>query len=183
MDALALLKSDHSAVEALFAKFEAAGPRAHKTKARIVRSIVAALAVHTVIEEEVFYPAVRSAVPDLDEQILEAIEEQHIVKWTLSELEGLDPEAENFDAKVKVLIESVRYHVKEEEGGIFPGVRETVGRDELRKWAEDLMAAKKTAPTEPHPRAHSTPTASLLAGAVTGLKDKAREVGLWLQDP
>jgi hemerythrin superfamily protein len=180
MDALAVLKSDHSSVEALFAKFEAAGPRARKTKARIVHSIIEELAVHAAIEEQVFYPGVRSAVPDLDEQILEAMEEHHIVTWTLSELEDLGPEAENFDAKVTVLIESVRHHVKEEEGGIFPGVRDAVGREQLRKWGDDLLAAKKVAPTEPHPRSHSTSTAGLLAGAMTGLKDKAREVGLRL---
>ncbi len=177
MDAIALLKADHETVEALFAKFEAAGPRALKTKRRLVDRMIAELAVHAAIEEEAFYPAVRQAVPTLEGDVLEGIEEHHIVKWTLSELEDLSADAENFDAKVTVLIESVRHHVEEEEKDIFPEVRTALSRKELDDLGETLAAAKKAAPTHPHPRAPSTPPGNLVAGAVAGMVDKARDAG------
>src|SRR5664279_2345291 len=102
MDAIALLKADHRKVEDLFTLFEAAGPRANKTKRKIVDAVISELSVHAAIEEQVFYPAVRAARSDLEDDVLEAIEEHHIVKWTLSELENLAPTENNFDAKVTV---------------------------------------------------------------------------------
>ena len=63
MDAIALLKADHRKVEDLFAKFENAGERARKTKRKLVDAIIVELSVHAAIEEQVFYPAVRSSVP------------------------------------------------------------------------------------------------------------------------
>src|SRR6266480_4135544 len=108
MNALKLLKDDHRTVEALFKRFEQAGDRAHKTKRGIVDKIVEELSVHAAIEEQVLYPAARKAVPEADDNVLEALEEHHVVKWTLSELEGMDPTDERFGPKVTVLIESVR---------------------------------------------------------------------------
>ena len=63
--------------------------------------------------------------------MLEAIEEHHIVKWVLSELESLSPQDERYDAKVTVLIENVRHHVEEEEKEFFPAVRKALGRKQL----------------------------------------------------
>lgn len=116
MDAIRLLKDDHRMVEGLFKKFEAAGDRAYKTKRKVVDQITEELSRHAAVEEQLFYPAVRERVPQSEgEDTLESLEEHHIVKWTLSELDGMDSKDERFDAKVTVLIESVRHHVKEEE--------------------------------------------------------------------
>ncbi len=175
MDAIALLRADHQAVNQLFVKFEAAGVRALKTKRNLVDKMITQLAVHAVVEEQVFYPAVRQAVPDLDHEILEGIEEHHIVKWSLSELEGLSPDEESFAAKVSVLIENVRRHVLEEEKVIFPRARKTLTRPELEDLGERLAAAKKVAPTHSHPRSSVTPPSNLVAGAIAGLADKARD--------
>src|SRR5215210_3462457 len=103
MDAIALLRNDHRAVERLFKQFEKTGPKAHKTRRDIADKIVKELSMHAVIEEQVFYPAVREAVPDVEDDVLEGLEEHHIVKWTLSELEGMEPSDERYDAKVTVL--------------------------------------------------------------------------------
>ena len=85
-----------------------------------------ALSKHAAIEEQVFYPEVRRAVSSLGDEVLEALEEHHVVKWTLSELEGMTPEDERFQAKVTVLMENVRHHVREEERDLFPQVRKAM---------------------------------------------------------
>ena len=166
MDAIALLKQDHKSVDDLFAKFAATGPRATKTRQDLVRRMVAELVAHAAIEEQVFYPAVRQMLPELDEQILEGLEEHHIVKWTLSELDGAPADDERYRAKVTVLIEMVRHHVKEEEGEIFPKLRRSLTRAELNQLGDALAEAKKGARATPTPgrrrprRATSSPARS-----------------------
>ncbi len=175
MDAIALLKADHKTVETLFRKFEDAGPNAKKLKRKLVDQIVRELAVHSVIEEMVFYPLVRSKADTLNDQVLEALEEHHVVKWLLKELEDLPAEAERFDAKVKVLMENVRTHVEEEEKELFPAVRKAFAPKELRDMAEALKVAKKAAPTRPHPRAPDTPPGNMVAGAVSSVLDMGKD--------
>jgi hemerythrin superfamily protein len=177
MDAVTLLRNDHKTVEGLFKKFEKAGPNAQKTKQDLVEKIVEELSIHAAIEEQVLYPAVRQAVPDATDDVLEALEEHHIVKWTLSELDGMGPEDERYTAKVTVLIESVRHHVEEEEGELFPKLRKAMKRKELEDLAQALEAAKKVAPTHPHPRAPDTPPGNVVAGAAAGALDKAQDTG------
>ena len=120
MDAITLLKTDHKTVEKLFKQFEKAGDRATLTKGKLVAGMVKELSVHAAIEEQVFYPAVRHEAPEASDYVLDSLEEHHIVKWLLSELDGMTPDDERFDSKVRVLIENVRYHVGEEETQLFP---------------------------------------------------------------
>jgi hemerythrin superfamily protein len=167
-DAIVLLKNDHKEVERLFKQFEKLGDGAHASKRRVVDQIIEALSVHAAIEEMHFYPTVRKQVPDIGDEVLEGLEEHHIVKWTLSELKDMDPEHERFDAKVTVLIESVRHHVEEEEGEMFPQVREAMGRKALQELGEVLESAKGGAPVEPYPKAPDEPPANLVAGPAAG---------------
>ncbi len=177
MDAIALLKADHNEVEKLFKRFEELGPRAKKTKADIAEKVIEALSQHASIEEQILYPFVRERLPDEEELVLEALEEHHVAKWVLSELDGMTPDDERFDAKFTVLAESVRHHVKEEEGELFPKLREGFTKTELDELGAALAGAKDTAPTKPHPRAPDEPPASALAGAATAPLDLARRVG------
>jgi hemerythrin superfamily protein len=177
MDAVTLLRNDHKTVESLFKKFEKAGPNAHKTKRDLVEKIVEELSVHAAIEEQVLYPAAREAVPDSEDEVLESLEEHHIVKWVLSELDGMDPDDERFTAKVTVLIENVRHHVEEEEQDLFPQLRKGMKRKELEELAQAMEKAKKVAPTRPHPRAPDTPPGNLVVGVAAGAIDKAQETG------
>jgi hemerythrin superfamily protein len=149
MDAITLLKDDHKVVEKLFKEFEKAGDRALKTKRKLVAQISEELTQHTYIEETIFYPAAREAVPSSTDHVLESVEEHHVVVWLLSELAGLDPSEETYDAKVTVLIENVRHHAEEEEQDWFPQVREGMGRKELQELGERMKAAKSDAPTDP----------------------------------
>ena len=80
MDAITLLKNDHRTVEELFKRFESTGPRGKKAKRSIVDKIVRELSIHAAIAEQVFYPAIRADVPATEDEVLEALEEHHIVK-------------------------------------------------------------------------------------------------------
>jgi hemerythrin superfamily protein len=156
----------------LFKRFEKAGDNAHVQKRDIVDRIIEELSKHAAVEEQLFYPVTRATVPDVEDTALESIEEHHIVKWVLSELDGMDPTDERFDAKVTVLIENVRHHVEEEEEDYFPKVRDELGRKSLNHLGDALEQAKATAPTHPHPRSPDTPPANLLAGAGAGAIDR-----------
>jgi hemerythrin superfamily protein len=149
VDAIVLLKEDHKVVEKLFKQFEAAGEAAFASKKAIVDKIIAALTQHAFIEETTFYPAARKAVPATEDHVLESVEEHHVVVWLLSELARTDPHDERFDAKVAVLIENVRHHVREEEDDWFPQVRQAMGRKRLQELGEQMNAAKADAPTDP----------------------------------
>lgn len=171
MDAITLLKQDHKTVEKLFKQFEKSTRPSQQRK--LAGQVIEELSVHAAIEEMVFYPAIRDRVPTTEDTVLESLEEHHVVKWLLSELEDMKPDHERFKAKMSVLIESVRHHVQEEESELFPQVRKEVKRKELAELGDALEKAKKTAPTEPHPRAPDTPPGNVVAGATAAVLDKA----------
>ena len=116
-DAVALLKADHEAVSQLFAEYEKT--RSVPNKKALVAKICTALSVHAQIEEEIFYPAVKAALKD-KLLVPEATVEHAGVKDLISQLKGLEPDGEMYDAKVKVLSEYVKHHVKEEQNEMFP---------------------------------------------------------------
>ncbi len=122
MDAIALLKADHRAVEDLFKKFEKA--KGSRIKQSLARQICTELTVHTIIEEEIFYPACAAAVED--DLRLEAYVEHDGAKVLIAEIEASSPDDEFYGAKVKVLSEQIKHHVKEEEkpgDGLFAQAR------------------------------------------------------------
>ncbi len=116
-DAIALLKADHEAVSQLFAEFEKS--RSVSNKKALVAEICTALSVHAQIEEEIFYPAVKAALKD-KLLVPEATVEHAGVKDLIAQLQGVEPDGEMYDAKVKVLSEYVKHHVKEEQSEMFP---------------------------------------------------------------
>ncbi len=172
MDAITMLKNDHQTVEKLFKRFEDAGDRAYAEKRKIVDRIIEELSVHAAVEEQLFYPVTRATVPAVEDTALESLEEHHIVKWVLSELDAMSPEDERFDAKVTVLIENVRHHVEEEESEYFPEVRSELGRRALGELGDAMESARSVAPTHPHPRQPDTPPANLVVGTVGGVMDR-----------
>ena len=119
-DAVALLKADHEAVSQLFAEYEKT--RSVPNKKALVAKICTALSVHAQIEEEIFYPAVKAALKD-KLLVPEAAVEHAGVKDLIAQLKGLEPDGEMYDAKVKVLSEYVKHHVKEEQNEMFPKAR------------------------------------------------------------
>ncbi len=174
MDAITLLKNDHKAVEALFKKFEKAGDNAHKSKHKLVERMIEELSVHAAVEEMTFYPFVKGVNDELTSDVLESLEEHHVVKWLLSELDGMPATAERFEAKVTVLMENVRHHVEEEETEMFPLVRKKLSQQQLNELGDLIARAKKVAPTRPRPKAPDEPPGNVMAGLVSGLIDRVR---------
>jgi hemerythrin-like domain-containing protein len=148
-DAIVLLKNDHKEIRKVFRQFQAAGENATKTKGELVAKMIELLTVHTYVENEVMYPEVRRLVPDVDDDILESYEEHHVADVLCMELYGMKPDAERFDAKTTVLIENVLHHIEEEEEEWFPTVRAALGRKQLQELGEQLLEAKRKAPTSP----------------------------------
>jgi hemerythrin superfamily protein len=140
LDAIALLKADHRKVEDLFVRFE--GAKGAAKKAALVRQICTELSVHTVIEEEIFYPACRGKV---EEGLLnEGYVEHDGSKVLIAELLANTPNEEFYDAKVKVLSEQIEHHVHEEErrsDGIFSQAR--AARLDMDELGDRLKTRKK----------------------------------------
>jgi hypothetical protein len=138
-DAIALLKADHRKVEDLFAKFESA--KGSERKAALAQEICTELMIHATIEEEIFYPACKEAVEE--DQMNEAYVEHDGAKVMISELLGSSPDQQFYDAKMTVLSEEIKHHVKEEErpgGGVFAQAR-AAGLD-MSALGERLAARK-----------------------------------------
>ncbi|MEA5360984.1 hemerythrin domain-containing protein [Amycolatopsis sp., V23-08] len=148
-DAIVLLKNDHRTVEKLFKQFEKTGEEDLPEKRTIVDAIIRELTAHTYIEEEIFYPVAREAVPETRDHVLESVEEHHVMVWLMAELRDLDPQDETFDAKVTVLTENVRHHVEEEEEEWFPEVRKALGRKRLQEVGQRMLDARPEAPDDP----------------------------------
>jgi len=139
--------------------------------------VIEELSVHAVIEEQAFYPAVRERAKSIEDDVLEALEEHHIVKWVLSELERMSPTDERYEAKFTVLMENVRHHVEEEEGDMFPKVRRALSKEQLAEIGSALARAKESAPRRPHPRSPDTPPGNMIAGAIAAPIDAAMSAG------
>lgn len=175
MNALKLLMQDHRTVEALFKRFEGAGEDAAKLKKQLSEQIIRELAIHSAIEEQLLYPAARLADEELKDTVLEALEEHHLAKISLAEIQHLEPSDERFEAKVTVLMESVRHHIEEEENELFPALRKLMGEDQLEALGAALDQAKELVPTRPHPLAPDTPPGNLIAGSLAKIFDTGRD--------
>jgi hemerythrin superfamily protein len=119
-DAIAMLTADHKKVKKLFSEFHKLQEEgSDEEKSSIVEQICNELKIHTELEEEIFYPAVRKAIDDSD-LMDEALVEHAGAKDLIAQLEDASPNNDLYDAKVTVLGEQIAHHVKEEEGSMFP---------------------------------------------------------------
>lgn len=163
-DAIALLKADHRKVEELFAHFEKASSSSKKRE--LAHRICVELKVHTMIEEEILYPALRGKIEETT--LNEAYVEHDGAKMLVNDIEADGPNDDYYDAKVKVLSEEVKHHVKEEERpseGMFAQARDTdidlvALRDQLLARKEELLAQAEADGLPP-----AKPVALLLQGA------------------
>ncbi len=137
-DAIALLRADHKKVADLFDQFEKS--RSATKKQQLVAEICLELTVHAQIEEEIFYPEVQVALKDKT-LVPEAKVEHQSVKDLIAAVEGVAPSGEDYDAKVKVMSEWVKHHVKEEQNEMFPKVKNS--RLDLADLGERLMQRKE----------------------------------------
>ena len=139
MDALELLKQDHQNVKELF---ELAEEAEGDDQRDIFEEIKTELETHARIEETVFYPAVQEH-EELKGMVLESLEEHKQIKTLLREMDNLASDSEKFEANLKVLWENVEHHAEEEEEGkMFPKLRQIMGKQKLEQLGADLQAAK-----------------------------------------
>lgn len=121
-DAVSLLRADHKLVAGLFEQFEKS--RSTAKKKQLVAQICLELTVHAQVEEEIFYPEVQAALKD-KELVPEARVEHQSIKDLIAAVEGVEPGGEDYDAKVKVMSEWVKHHVKEEQNEMFPKAKKS----------------------------------------------------------
>jgi hemerythrin-like domain-containing protein len=143
MNATELLKRDHEAVRKMFDEYEAAGESA-EDRAEIVEDLTEALLIHSVIEEEIFYPAIgESGAEDAESQVADALDAHDELKALLNELFEMEPDDEPaFTEKVMELKNHFERHVAEEEGPIFADA-ETLGEDNLAALGDDMESRKE----------------------------------------
>jgi hypothetical protein len=121
-DAIALLRADHKRVAALYDQYD--GTRSTSKKKALVATICQELSVHAQVEEEIFYPAVKAALKD-KEMVPEAQVEHATLKELIAQVKDKEPDGEMFDAKIKVMSEYTKHHVKEEQTEMFPKAQKT----------------------------------------------------------
>jgi len=147
MDAIALLKADHDKVKRLLSDLETTTERGVKTRAELFATIKGELTIHETIEEEIFYPALKSH-PKAKDIVLEGYQEHHVVDLLMGELEGMDVSDERWGAKATVMKENIEHHIEEEEGDMFKKARQVFDRQELEDLGERMAERKVSAGRE-----------------------------------
>ena len=142
MNALTLLEDDHRKMRKLLDELETTTERGIKTRQELYSTIKGELTIHELIEEEIFYPALKEH-PRAVDIVLEGYEEHHVVDLVMAELEDLPVDDETWGAKAKVMQENVEHHMEEEEGDMFKQARAVFDRQELEELGE-RMAARRT---------------------------------------
>lgn len=163
-NAIALLRADHQLVQGLFDQFQKT--RSEERKGKLARQICQELTVHAQIEEEIFYPAAREALRDQD-LVDEATVEHQSAKDLIAQIEASSAGAELFDAKVTVLGEYIKHHVKEEQNEMFPKIRKT--KLDLKALGEQLQARKMELKGE----GNATGVEGVMAAMARGVKSSA----------
>ena len=142
MDALQILEQDHRKVKILFR--EAKDAKEYAQKKQIFDKIDTELKIHTYIEETVFYPAIETR-DEFKEMVAEALQEHQEAKTLIDELEDLNAEEDEFNSTLDELIEAVEHHVEEEEGEMFPKIRELFDQGQLDQLGQEMESAKGSA--------------------------------------
>ncbi|WP_267237588.1 hemerythrin domain-containing protein [Caenimonas koreensis] len=133
-----MLRADHKLVSGLFDEFEQT--RSATKKKAIVEKICKELTIHTQLEEEIFYPAFQAALKD-HELVPEANVEHQCVKDLIAQVQGVEPGGDEYDARVKVMGEFVKHHVKEEQNEMFPKAKNS--KLDLMALGEQMFARKQ----------------------------------------
>jgi hemerythrin-like domain-containing protein len=144
MHALTLLMDDHDKVKKLLEELEATTERGVRTREELFTKIKRELTVHEIIEEEIFYPALKQH-PRAKEIVLEGYEEHDVVDTLMGELSALPYDDETWGPKAKVMKENIEHHIQEEENEMFEKARSVFDRAELNDLGEAMEARKAEA--------------------------------------
>ncbi|QFQ95568.1 hemerythrin domain-containing protein [Streptomyces phaeolivaceus] len=173
-DVIAELTTDHGEVEEMFGRI-AGLPVGDPRRKRYVDQVTIELVRHSVAEEAYLYPAVREHVPDGDALADRELADHAEAERTLKALERCAANDPDFDLLVGRLTTEIRAHIQDEETRLFPLLRASCSAEALDGLGEKVRAAKRTAPTRPHPAAPGTPPADKLLAPGLGLVDRLRD--------
>jgi hemerythrin superfamily protein len=174
MNVIQLLENDHREVGELFRRVNLS--QKDDTVEDLTKQIVHELSVHAAVEEQFVYPLIRAKLDNGSGMADEAIEEHQQAKRLLADLEKVDAGSSEHGTAMQELMETIRHHVEEEEGKVFPQLRAAVDDSTMDKLGSVIEEAKKVVPTHPHPLVPGTATAQLVAGPWAAIVDKVRDL-------
>jgi hemerythrin-like domain-containing protein len=172
-DVVDVLTTDHNEVVDLLQQIKTSTNTEERRD--LADTVISELVRHSVAEEMFVYPAMRKHLPDGEEAVDHDIKEHKELEQTMKKLEAVAADDPEFDQLLGQLENVLRDHVQDEEAEQFPGLRAQVPREELVKIAKKVEAAKKVAPTRPHPLAPNNPVFHKLVGPGVGLVDRLRD--------
>jgi hemerythrin-like domain-containing protein len=183
VDALALLREDHLAVLAMLDTLvrtpddgRPATPNDLAARRQVATDLVMAESAHEALEEEFFWPSVRHWLPEGNELAAPALEQEQSAKQLLAELDKLDAGDPTFERLLSRIIDDARAHIRYEETEVWPVVRDRIARSELEELGRKMAAARKVAPTRPHPRTPPKPGVLKTVGIAAAAMDRLRDV-------
>jgi hemerythrin superfamily protein len=174
LDAVELLTSQHRQVEQLWSRVSERGASGPDQQGELVAQIVKLLSQHDAVETKLLYPAVRE-VPGGDALADHSLDEHQEVRECLKDVDRGDPNDPATISRLGECVAAVKRHVEEEEGAIFPKLRDAMTQEQLYDLGADMTLAMEKAPTHPHPTTPNNPVGAAVAGAVTGAVDRARD--------
>ena len=172
-DVIDVLTTDHHEVIDLLQQIKVSTNAEERRD--LADTVISELVRHSVAEEMFVYPAMRKHLPDGEEAVEHDIKEHKELEATMKKLEAVSADDSEFSGLLGQLETVLRDHVQDEEDEQFPGLRAQVPRDELVDIAKKVEAAKKVAPTRPHPLAPNNPVFHKLVGPGVGLVDRLRD--------
>ncbi|MNO47857.1 DNA nickase [compost metagenome] len=145
MNAIELLKQDHKVVKKLLAEITETSDRASKKRNELLGKIELELAVHTAIEEEILYPALKAAGNKEEAKMFYEAKEEHraVDSLVLPDLKQTQPDTQQFAGRLKVLKELLEHHIEEEETEMFPDAQKILGKAKLEALGQQMEARKK----------------------------------------
>ncbi len=176
-DVIEILTQDHREVEQMFAELQAMpadGDESTRSRRKdLVDQVIIELVRHSVAEETEVYPRVQERINAAEAE--QAKHEHAEAEETMKRLDSMAPDDPAFDQQLTTLMREVREHVAEEEGQIFPQMRETFTQQELLDMGGKVARIKKMAPTRPHPSAPDEPPGNKMLGPIAGMFDRMRD--------
>jgi len=175
LDVVDVLLADHRTVDLLFDQLLEGTATASERRRDVADVLVAELMRHSAAEEQYVYPAARRYLPGGDALADRELQEHNRAEELMDQLMDTDADDPRFAPLVVQLAREIRAHVRHEEGDLFPRLRAAVDRGTLVRLATEVMAAKKLAPTRPHPTGPHHPPMNRIAAPVLGLFDRAAD--------
>lgn len=173
-DLIDILVTDHREIETMFAELET-GSGDPKHRKNLSDVVIAELVRHAIAEEMYVYPTARKVLPDGDQTAEHEISEHAEAERLMNEIDDLDATDPRFDTALGELMATIRHHVQDEETDLFPRLRQACSTEDLQELGRKVEAAKKIAPTRPHPAAPDRPPFNKLLAPGTGLVDRIRD--------